>query len=215
MYITWIWVGTQWCNLLRHCATSWQVAGSIPSGVTGIFHWHNLSGCTVALGSTQPLTEMSTRNVFWGIRVLIVWNLRISTFWSPQGLSRPVQGLLCLPKYNIGNTRFVDNMLPKTLCWVSHLCLTCMYLWLKFRCLCYFNLIHSCVTSCFDVQVNIEEMGQSVLSYIFFTPIVIEVTIMFGKKLIVLCVGILSVSSFYMPDDDFQYSQSMLQYRIQ
>jgi hypothetical protein len=30
------------------------------------FHWHNPSGCTVALGSTQPLTEMSTRSISWG-----------------------------------------------------------------------------------------------------------------------------------------------------
>ena len=30
------------------------------------FDWHNPSGRTMALGSTQPLTEMSTRNVFWG-----------------------------------------------------------------------------------------------------------------------------------------------------
>jgi hypothetical protein len=27
----------------------------------GIFQWHNTSGRTMALGSTQPLTEMSTR----------------------------------------------------------------------------------------------------------------------------------------------------------
>jgi hypothetical protein len=33
--------------------------GSIPDGVIGIFHWHNPSGRTVAVGSTQPLTEMS------------------------------------------------------------------------------------------------------------------------------------------------------------
>jgi hypothetical protein len=30
------------------------------------FYWHNPSGRTVALGSTQPLTEMSTRNISWG-----------------------------------------------------------------------------------------------------------------------------------------------------
>ena len=36
-----------------------RVAGSIPDGVTGIFHWHNPSGRTVALGLAQPLTEMS------------------------------------------------------------------------------------------------------------------------------------------------------------
>ena len=53
-------------SCLRHCVTSRKVAGSIPDGVTGIFHWHNPSGRTVALGSTQPLTEMSTRNISWG-----------------------------------------------------------------------------------------------------------------------------------------------------
>jgi len=40
--------------------------GLIPNGVTGIFHLHNPSGRTTALGSTQPLTEMSTRNNSWG-----------------------------------------------------------------------------------------------------------------------------------------------------
>jgi hypothetical protein len=51
---------------VRHCATSRKVAGSIPDSVTGIFHWHNPSGRTMALGSNQPLTEMSTRNISWG-----------------------------------------------------------------------------------------------------------------------------------------------------
>jgi hypothetical protein len=53
----------QW---LRHCAANRKVAGSIPDGVTGSFNWHNPSGRTMALGSTQPLTEMSTRNMSWG-----------------------------------------------------------------------------------------------------------------------------------------------------
>ena len=44
---------------LRHYATNRQVAGSIPDGIIGIFQWHNPSGRTMALGSTQPLTEMS------------------------------------------------------------------------------------------------------------------------------------------------------------
>ena len=43
-------------------AASRKVVGSIPDGVIGIFHWHNPSGRTVALGLTQPLTEVSTRN---------------------------------------------------------------------------------------------------------------------------------------------------------
>ena len=48
---------------LRHCATSEKVAVSIPDGVIEIFHWHNPSGRTTALGLTQPLTGMSTRNI--------------------------------------------------------------------------------------------------------------------------------------------------------
>jgi hypothetical protein len=54
---------SQW---LRHCATNRKVAGSNPDGVIGIFHWHNPSGRTMALRSTQPLTDMSTRNISWG-----------------------------------------------------------------------------------------------------------------------------------------------------
>ena len=34
-------------NWLRHCATSRKVAGSIPDGVTGIFHWRVSSGRTM------------------------------------------------------------------------------------------------------------------------------------------------------------------------
>jgi hypothetical protein len=37
--------------------------GSIPDQVIEFFSWHNPSGCTMALGSTQPLMEMSTRNL--------------------------------------------------------------------------------------------------------------------------------------------------------
>jgi len=48
------------------CATSRKIAGSIPDGVNGIFHWHNPSGRTMALRLPQPLTEMSTRNDSWG-----------------------------------------------------------------------------------------------------------------------------------------------------
>ena len=42
--------------------------GSISGGVSGIFHGHNPSGCTMDLGSTQPVTEMGTRNILWGIK---------------------------------------------------------------------------------------------------------------------------------------------------
>jgi len=53
----------QW---LKCCATNLKVTGSIPDSVIGIFHWHNPSDRTMALGSTQSLTEMSTRSISWG-----------------------------------------------------------------------------------------------------------------------------------------------------
>jgi hypothetical protein len=57
---------TRWRSWMRHCATSRKVADSIPDNVIGIFNWHNHSGRTMNLRSTQPLTEMSTRNISWG-----------------------------------------------------------------------------------------------------------------------------------------------------
>ena len=105
--------GTRWRSWLRHCAKSRKVAGSIPDGVIGIFHWHNPSCCTMAMGSSQPLTEMSTRNISWEERRLVrradnlttfvcrlYWNLGAWTSWNPQGLSRPVMGLLYLLSSN-------------------------------------------------------------------------------------------------------------------
>ena len=101
--------GTRWRSWMMHCATSRKVAGSIPNGFIGIFHWHNPSGCTMALGLNQPLTEMSTRNIPEGNRrpvpgadklstfiCRMSWNLGASNSWNPQGLSRPEMGLLNL-----------------------------------------------------------------------------------------------------------------------
>jgi hypothetical protein len=39
-----------------------KIAGSISNEVTGCFNLRNPSSGTMALGSTQPLKEMSTRN---------------------------------------------------------------------------------------------------------------------------------------------------------
>jgi len=39
--------------------TNRKAAGSIPDCAIGIFHWNTTSDHTMALGSTQPLTEMS------------------------------------------------------------------------------------------------------------------------------------------------------------
>jgi hypothetical protein len=48
--------------------------GSIPDEVTGFLNWPNPSRRTMTLGSTQLLTEMSTRNV-------------------PRGKVRPARGV--------------------------------------------------------------------------------------------------------------------------
>ena len=86
----------RWRSWLRHCATSQKVAGSIPDGIIGIFHWHNPSSRTMALGSTQPLTEMSRADNLATFMCRLSWNLGTSTSWNPLGLFRPVMGLLYL-----------------------------------------------------------------------------------------------------------------------
>jgi hypothetical protein len=55
--------GTWQCSWLSHYATSQKVAVSIPNEVIGFFNSPNPSSRTMALGSTQPLTEMSTWNL--------------------------------------------------------------------------------------------------------------------------------------------------------
>ena len=49
-------------------ALRYRVAVSILDSVIGIFHLYNSSGSTLALWSTQPLTELSTRNISWGVK---------------------------------------------------------------------------------------------------------------------------------------------------
>jgi hypothetical protein len=53
----------QW---LRYCATNQKVAGSIPDSVMEFFIDIIPSDHTMALGSTQPLTKMSTGSISWG-----------------------------------------------------------------------------------------------------------------------------------------------------
>jgi hypothetical protein len=48
---------------LRHYAVNKKVVGSIPDEVIRFFSWRNPPSRTMALGSTQPLTEMSTWNL--------------------------------------------------------------------------------------------------------------------------------------------------------
>ena len=63
-----------WITGARGGAVGWGTALQVgrsrvrfPDGVIEIFHWHNPSGRTVALVLNQPLTEMSKRNISWGV----------------------------------------------------------------------------------------------------------------------------------------------------
>ena len=103
--------GTRWRRSSRHCGHR-RVADSVPVGVTGIFH-DNPSGCTMALGSIQSLTEMSTRNVYWAVKVAgeLGWqtsHLHVSIVSKSGGFklpepSGPVIGLyrVCFTPYCI------------------------------------------------------------------------------------------------------------------
>ena len=56
-------------QLVGHLATIRKVVFSIPEGVIGIFHRLNPSCRTMALGSTQPMTEISTRVISLAVKV--------------------------------------------------------------------------------------------------------------------------------------------------
>jgi hypothetical protein len=66
--------------LAQFVETSLKVAGLIPDDVIGFFSLPNPSSRTVVIGSTQPLTEMSTR-----ISLRVKGGRRISlTTWPPS-----------------------------------------------------------------------------------------------------------------------------------
>ena len=56
-------LGTAVAQWLWCCTTNQKAAGSIPDGVMEFFIDINPSDRTMALESTQPLTEMRTRNI--------------------------------------------------------------------------------------------------------------------------------------------------------
>jgi len=103
--------GMQWSSWLRHCITNWKVAGSkISDVVIGIFHRHNPSSHTMALGLTnQPPTEMSNRNEYQeyflgggkGVRLTTLPPLCADCLEicepQPPGTLRDCPGLIILP----------------------------------------------------------------------------------------------------------------------
>jgi hypothetical protein len=65
---------------------------ALGSGIIGVFHWLNPSVLTMALGSTPPLTEKTTRSSSWGVKVAGVYGWQpyhlhvpnVWKFWKPQ-----------------------------------------------------------------------------------------------------------------------------------
>jgi hypothetical protein len=72
------------CSWLRHYATSRKFAGSSPDEAIGFSNWPNRSSRTMTLGSTQPLTGMSTRNFSWRVK----GGRRVRLTTSPPSMSR-------------------------------------------------------------------------------------------------------------------------------
>jgi hypothetical protein len=114
---------------LRHCATSWKVMGSIPDETIGCFNWPNPSSRTMPLGLTQPLTEMSTRNLTgvkgsWYVSLTISRSFvsQLSTkcgsldvskpYWPPRSVTGIDLFFYILTQYNlVGGTNALVNML--------------------------------------------------------------------------------------------------------
>ena len=83
-----------------------EVAGSISDLVTGSFHWHNPSARTMALGPTQLLKEMSSKNISlggkggWCVELTLPPRADCLESWEPQiprtirARNRSPQGLL-------------------------------------------------------------------------------------------------------------------------
>ena len=93
----WHFVIMLWRSCLRICSTSPKVAGSIPDDIIGIFHWHN---------PFYPRADSASKGEYFlggkGDRCIGLTTLPPSCAdciealisWNPQGVSRPVMGLL-------------------------------------------------------------------------------------------------------------------------
>jgi hypothetical protein len=98
-----LYLGTQYRSWLRNYATSRKVAGSNPDEVIGFFNWPNPSSRTMALGSTQPLTEMSIRNLPGGEgrqarkadNFTVICESLVYKMWEPRRLTTLWASTIC------------------------------------------------------------------------------------------------------------------------
>jgi hypothetical protein len=91
----WGWEEAQKRSWPRHYATSLKVAG--PDVVIGFFNLSSQSSCTMTVGSTQPLTEMSTKIVPVGKArperkagdLTVICEPTVYKIWKPRRLTIP------------------------------------------------------------------------------------------------------------------------------
>jgi hypothetical protein len=97
-----------WRSWLRHWATSRKIVGSIPHGVIGIFHVNNPAGRSIALESTQSLTEVSTRAIFsTGIAVLYLYRRMGGWMISGKGFGRKC---VCVTYWTYNPVKFPEGV---------------------------------------------------------------------------------------------------------
>ena len=106
----------------------WTGRSQVRFGVR-VFHWHNSSGRTVALGSAQPLTEM---NVGEGGRCVVLTTLPPSCaycleMWKPQP---PSLLFLEVAKFKLGKiTEVLGGNFTRFVCICMYVCMyLCMHL---------------------------------------------------------------------------------------
>jgi hypothetical protein len=133
----------------------WTRRSQVRLGVIRIFHWHNSSGRTVAMGLAQPLREMSVGE---GGRCVALTTLPPSCsycfeIWKPQP---PSLLLLVMAKFNVGKiTKALGGNFTRFMYYVyMYVCMyacmyVCMYVCL-FVCLyvCMYACAHMCVCVC-------------------------------------------------------------------
>jgi hypothetical protein len=133
-----MWLGTAVAQWLRYCATNQEVAGSIPDGVIGIFHWHKSFCSYNGPGVDSDSNRNEYQENFLGVNaagaygwqpyhhpVPLSRTLGTLTSWNPLGHPRPVMGLLYLYQFllyscSVSKTGIILALLP-SLCLIYNL----------------------------------------------------------------------------------------------